>query len=195
MSVAGLRRTYPYRLPAAGAPLRVCFVGHATLFAAGALHVATPTVAPAWVDTRDDDWDRVVAELAARAPHVVVVLRPHEAPHGAFAEQPYAVLGVAPDPLPRTDGPYAEGTGFNLQHLERADPRGVDRLLVCDPPSVPAAAGAGLPVWRGHPLPVDDRLFARPRRAVAGVPPRALFLGYSTVRVADWLLPVKHDPD
>src|SRR4051812_49090647 len=113
MSVAGLRRTYPYRLPAPGTPLRVAFVGHATLFSAAALHVPTPTVLPRFVDTRDGDWARVLAELAALVPHVVVAFRPDEAPAGAFAEQPFAVLGVAPDPLPRPDAPYVQALDEN----------------------------------------------------------------------------------
>lgn len=187
-----MRRMYPYRLPEAGGPARVAFVGHHALFSPAAVHHATPALVPRFFDTRDGDWDRVLAELEAFRPHAVVAFRPQEIPAGALAQRDCAVLGVAPEPLPRADLPWHEGLLWNLAQLERTDPANVDRVMVCDPRSMDAVASR-LPAWRAFPLPVDDRVFAPVRPA--GSPPRALFIGYSTLRVEHWLLPVKHNHD
>jgi hypothetical protein len=182
----------PYRRPERGRPLRVAFVGEAVTFAAAVPRAAVGDLEPRLFDFRGHEVDRLLADLEAFVPHAVVVFRPERVAPGAFSDLPAPVLGVATEALPRADEEPHEGLEWNRAELIRADPANLDRLLVCDPLGFDAAA-EHLPAWRSRPLPVDDRLFARPARSHR--PPRAVFVGYSTTHVERFLLPAKHQFD
>jgi len=192
MATAPASQASAYARPPEGRPARVAFIGPAPLFAPCVPSVPVPNLESRFIDFRGEAPDALVHELHEYAPHLVVCFRPEHVPSGLFAELSAAVLGVAAEPLPRGEHPPNDGLRWNLGELAKADPRCFDRVLVCDPLGFGSAA-AHLPAWRSQPLPVDDRLF-RPLRPTAR-PPRAIFIGHSTMHVEQFLLPVKHGFD
>lgn len=180
----------PYALPDPDAPLRVTFVGQRSLVEPHLLREPAGGVTPAFIDFRDGaDWGPVGAELDVDTPDVVVVLRPDVVPAGALAGLPAPVLGISTEPLPNAELIAHPNLDYGLQMLRRADRRNFDRVLVTDPLCFHAAATA-VPAWRVHPLPVDDRLYAAPRPAEH--PPRAIFIGHSTVHRERSIVALKH---
>jgi hypothetical protein len=168
----------------------VLFVGQATYFAACALHAPAGGIEPRFVDYRGgENVGEVDAALRVFRPHVIVAFRPELLPARLLADVPAAVIGVAPDPLPRAgEGPY-EGADWSLQQLAATDPATIDRLIVCDAAGADAVPDA-LPLWRAMPLPVDDRLYRGLRPP--GQTPRVVFIGHSTQHREGYLLPIKH---
>lgn len=180
----------PYALPEPDAPLRVTFVGQRSLVEPHLLTAPADGVTPAFVDFRDGaDWGPVGAALADETPDIVVLLRPDTVPAGALAALPVPVLGVATEPLPNADLFAHPNLDYELAMLRRTDRANVDRVLVTDPLCFYAAATA-VPAWRVHPLPVDDALYADPRPAAH--PPRAIFIGHSTVHREKSIVALKH---
>jgi hypothetical protein len=193
MATSPPRLRAPYRAQAPGEPTRLAFVGPAPLFAHCTPSGPVAGLITRFVDFRaDGDAAALRADLGAFRPHAVVVFRPEHVPTGALADLPAAVLGVAAEPLPRP-GVEHDGLAWNLAELANADAGSLDRLLVCDPLGFDAAAATGLPVWRSAPLPVDDGLFRPVRQARR--PPRAVFIGHSSLHVERSLLSVKHGFD
>jgi len=183
----------PFPLPPLGRPIRVLFIGQGTYFAASALHAPAGGIEPRFVDFRGgENLGEVTDALRVFRPHVIVAFRPELLPAGLLADAGAAVIGVAPDPLPRAgEGPY-EGADWSLQQLATTDPANIDRLIVCDAAGADTVPGE-LPLWRAMPLPVDDRLY-RPLRP-PGPTPRVVFIGHSTQHRESYLLSIKHDFD
>jgi hypothetical protein len=185
----------PYTLPPAGRPTRIAFVGQRTFFESAALAVPAGGLEPSFVDFRaGSDPGELRTELAELAPHVVVAFRPHELPAGLLAGLDAAVVGVVTEPLPRPGGRRREDLDANAAHLERADPANFDRVVCTDPLGWDVAART-LPVWRSLPLPVDDRLYCARPLAPSRRPPRAIFIGYSTMHREHALINLKHEFD
>jgi hypothetical protein len=183
----------PYPVPAAGAPLRLAFVGQKTFFEACALADESPEVHAAFFEFRGGaDPERLRLELRAFRPHVVVVFRPEIIPHGFFADLPAATLGWLTEPIPRgTRGAHPDQQR-RLWELRHVDASNFDRIVSFDP-LIAQTAGGVLDVWRSLPLPVADRYFADVRPIT--VPPRGLFVGRSTEHREAFLTPVKHQFD
>ena len=187
------REGLPYAAPAAGEALRLAFVGQGTFFEACALTRDQPDLATRFVEFRQGgDAGRLLAELTAWRPHVVLVFRPEIIPHGAFAGLDAATLGFLTEPLPRVDGVAHEDLELRLKALRRVDPGNFDRIVAFDPRIV-ATAERVVPVWRSLPLPVDDRFYAdvRPIRGR----PRVMFVGRSTPYREQLLTAAKHSFD
>jgi hypothetical protein len=192
MKLAPAHAESPYRTPEPDRAPRVAFVGETVTFAAAVPHAPVRGIEPRLFDFRGQEVDQLLADVLAFEPDAVVVFRPERVPSGAFSDLRAPVLGVATEALPRKDEEPQDGFEWNRAELIRANPGNLDRLLVCDPLGFDAAA-EHLPAWRSRPLPVDDRLFARPARSHR--PPRAVFIGYSTMHVERFLLPAKHGFD
>lgn len=193
MGLTFTRAGLPYPTPPSGAPLRLAFVGQGTFFEACALRRDGGGLATRFVEFRQDgDAERMLAEVRAFAPHVVLVFRPEIVPRGAFAGLEAATLGFLTEPLPRSRDRFHRDLGIRLRQLRRVDAGNFDRIVAFDPNIVPAAEEV-LPVWRSLPLPVDDRFFADVQ-PLAGTP-RTMFVGRSTAH-REWLLePSKHSFD
>ncbi|HMJ01936.1 MAG TPA: hypothetical protein VK506_03285, partial [Conexibacter sp.] len=184
------RGQLPYPTPPAGAPLRVAFVGQGTFFEACALMHDAGGLTTRFVEFRQGgDAERMLAELRAWRPHVVLVFRPEIVPAGFFADLPAATVGFLTEPLPRAGGLLHRDLSQRLGQLRSVDPGNFDRIVAFDPKIVPAAEEV-LPVWRSLPLPVDDRFFAGP--APAEGRPRVMFVGRSTEHRERLLTPSKH---
>jgi hypothetical protein len=168
--------------------MRTVFVGQQQYF--------EPCVPPgaAFVDHRGgSDAGPMLRALRDLSPDVVVVFRPEIVPAGALDDIAALTLGFNTEPLPR--GPEAHpDQAFRLGELAQTDVGQFDRIVTFDPLSAEAAHEAGIPVWRSLPLPVADALYAD-TLAPAQVPPRLLFLGYSTEHRERWLVDVKHHFD
>jgi hypothetical protein len=153
----------------------------------------TAGVEPRFVDFRGGaNTGELLSQLGAFAPDVVVVFRPEIIPAGLFGSLPTPVVGFATEPLPRAGEESHDNLEWNLIELDRADRSNFDRVICFDPYGWDAAV-ARLPAWRCMPLPVDDRLY-RPV-APARRPPRAIFIGYSTMHRESYLLRAKHEFD
>lgn len=191
VSYAGVpHASLPYALPEPGAPLRATFVGQRSLVEPHLMAGPADGVTPAFIDFRDGaDWAPVGAALAADRPDVVVLLRPDTVPAGALAGLPVPVLGVSAEPLPDADLIQHPSLDYGLQMLRRADRANLDRVLVTDPIGFYSARTV-VPTWRVHPLPVDDTLYAEP--VAAQHPPRAIFIGHSTVHREQSIVALKH---
>jgi hypothetical protein len=188
-----VRRTLPYPRPTGGRSLHVAFVGQRTYFEVCAPHAAAGGIAPRFVDFRGGaNTGELIAALGDFEPDVVVVFRPEIIPAGLFSSLRRPVLGFTTEPLPRAGEPSHDNLDWNLAELERADHGNFDRVICFDPYGWEAAA-ARLPAWRCMPLPVDDRLY-RPVTP-ARRPPRAIFIGYSTMHREQYLLRSKHEFD
>ena len=193
MGLTSTRSALPYRTPPAGAPLRLAFVGQATILHACALAHDAGGLTTRFVEFRQDgDAERMLAEVRAWNPHVVLVFRPEIVPRGAFADLEAATLGFLTEPLPRAGGLLHRDLGQRLRALKRVDPGNFDRIVAFDPNIVPAAEEV-LPVWRSLPLPVADRFYAD-ARPIAGTP-RVMFVGRSTAHRERLLEPSKHSFD
>ena len=184
----------PYAPPAAGAALRVAFVGHPSYFAPHVLSAPAGGIVPTFVAFRgrDDDVDVLRAALRAADPHAIVAFRPEALPAGALAGIAAPVLGVVTEPLPRADREPHPNYSYNLEELGRIDRSNVDRVILTDANGWDAAAPL-VPLWRAMPLPVDDRLYRAPRPT--GRPPRTIFVGHSTLHREESLIGLKHEFD
>ncbi|TML98500.1 MAG: hypothetical protein E6G10_22735 [Actinobacteria bacterium] len=183
----------PYPAPPAGAPLRLAFVGQRTFFEACALGGELRELRTAFFEFRKGgDADRLLAELAVFAPHVVVVFRPEIVPAGCFAGLRAATLGWLTEPIPRGTTRAHADQQRRLWELRQVDAANFDRVVSFDP-LIADTAGSILDVWRSVALPVADRYFM-PVRPVRGRP-RALFVGRSTPHREYYLTPVKHRYD
>lgn len=190
MGLTFTRGALPYRTPPLGAPLRLAFVGQATFFEACALMQDAGGLATRFVEFRQDgDAERMLAEVRAWDPHVVLVFRPEIVPPGLFAGLEAATLGFLTEPLPRAGGLLHRDLGQRLHALKKVDPGNFDRIVAFDANIVPAAEEV-LPVWRSLPLPVDDRYFTDPA-PIEGLP-RVMFVGRSTAHRERLLEPSKH---
>ena len=175
----------------AAARTRLAFVGQTTFFAACALGDEHPGFETRFVEFRaGGDADRLMAELDAFAPHVVLVFRPEIVPAGLFAGLRATTLGFLTEPIPRT----APGTAHpdlqrRLGELRQVDAGNFDRIVSFDPMIAPTSAAAGLPVWRSVPLPVADHFYA-PVRDLHGRP-KVIFSGRGTAHRQALLDPVK----
>jgi hypothetical protein len=183
----------PYSPPPEGAPLRLAFVGQQTYFRACALDEDSARVKTTFIEYRAGrDPELMRSQLAAFAPHAVVVFRPETVPAGLLADVPAAILGFLTEPISReTTGSGArhwdlESRRRDMAGLDRAN---VDRIVSFDPLIVPTA-DEFMEVWRSLPIPVADRLY-RPVRRINGMP-RMLFVGRSTVHRERFLMDVKH---
>jgi hypothetical protein len=186
------RSGLPYAAPAEHEPLRLAFVGQGTFFEACALMRGTDELATRFVEFREGaELGRLLAELHAWRPHVVLVFRPEIIPAGAFAELDAATLGFLTEPLPRGSGAHAD-LEIRLASLRKVDRGNFDRIVAFDHNIVEAAEEV-LPIWRSLPLPVDDRFYAdvAPIRAR----PRVMFVGRSTAHREQLLIPSKHSFD
>jgi hypothetical protein len=183
----------PYTAPASGRPLRLAFVGQGTFFEACALTRSTAALDTRFVEFRQGgDAVRLLAELAAFRPHVVLVFRPEIVPAGAFADLDAATLGFLTEPLPRVNGIAHADLDIRLKALRRVDRGNFDRIVAFDP-NIVGAAEQVLPVWRSLPLPVDDRFYVgvEPIRGRPGV----MFVGRSTPYREALLTAAKHSFD
>lgn len=193
MGLTFTRAALPYPTPPLGAPLRLAFVGQATFFEACALRHDAGGLATRFLEFRQDgDAERMLAELRAWRPHVVLVFRPEIVPQGLFAGLDAATVGFLTEPIPRPGGLLHRDLGQRLHMLKRVDPGNFDRIVAFDPKIVPTAESV-LPVWRALPLPVDDHYYADPQ-PVAGRP-RVMFVGRSTAHRERLLEPSKHAYD
>jgi hypothetical protein len=182
------------RVPTAGAPWRVAFVGQSAYFDACSLGGPASDLEPRFVEHRGGADPRpLVRELQAFAPHVVVVFRPETVAPGLFDDLPALTLGFNSEPLPRGPAHLAHpDLRFRLSELATTDRRQFDRIVTFDPLSA-AAAEDHVDVWRSLPLPVDDRFYAPVREVPAR--PRVAFIGYSTEHRERFLVDVKHHFD
>jgi hypothetical protein len=182
-----------YPVPAAGAPLRLAFVGQRTYFEACALGDERRELHTAFFEFRKGaDAERLLAELGTFRPHVVLVFRPEIIPAGCFARLRAATLGWLTEPIPRgTTGAHSDQQR-RLWELRQVDAANFDRVVSFDPLIAETASGV-LDVWRSLPLPVADRFYG-PVRPIRGRP-RALFVGRSTPHREYFLTPVKHKYD
>lgn len=193
MNPAFARSGQPYAVPAEHEPLRLAFVGQGTFFEACALMHDTPQLATRFVEFREGaELGRLLGELHAYKPHVVLVFRPEIVPAGAFAELDAATLGFLTEPLPRGSGTAHDDLEIRLASLRKVDRSNFDRIVAFDP-NIVAAAEEVLPVWRSLPLPVDDRFYAEVRE-IRGRP-RVMFVGRSTDHREQLLIPSKHSFD
>jgi len=150
-------------------------------------------VEPTFIDYRGgDELDPVLEALRRVAPHVVVVFRPEMLPAGAMAGVCAPVLGFITEPLPRKNLEDHPDLNYNLAELRKIDAGNVDRVVCFDAVGWRHAAPL-MPLWRSMPLPVDDRLYRRPRPSAH--PPRIIFIGYSTMHREQSLLALKHEFD
>jgi hypothetical protein len=185
-------RQAPYPRLSPRAPLTLAFVGQETYFSACALNAATRDVVPVFVDYRAGaDPTPMVKALETVAPDVVVVFRPEIIPPGCFAELSAITVGYLTEPLPR-DADAHPDLQRRLEYLRELDPSNFDRIISFDPLIVGAVEEI-VPVWRSLPLPVADELFAPV--GPSAQPPKALFVGRSTVHRELFLTPVKHEFD
>ena len=181
--------------PAAGAPLRLAFVGQQTYFAACALGSEHPGFTTTFVDFRDGgDPDWVRRALDAFVPDVVVVFRPEHLPAGLLHDLEALTLGFLTEPLPRHFGGAAVHADLErrLAELRKVDPGNFDRVISFDP-LIAATAHEVVPVWRSVPLPVADRYF-RPVEPMRP-DPRMVFIGRSTPHREAVLQSLKHHHD
>lgn len=192
MSVAFARSGLPYTAPGEQERLRLAFVGQGTFFEACALMRDTARLETRFIEFREGaELGRLIGELRAWRPHVVLVFRPEIVPAGAFAGLDAATLGFLTEPLPRGSGAH-EDLEIRLAALKKVDRGNFDRIVAFDPNIVESAERV-LPVWRSLPLPVDDRFFAdvEPIRGR----PRVMFVGRSTAHREQLLVPSKHSFD
>jgi len=179
----------PYLAPAPGVPPRLAFVGQRTFFEACALSDARSAF---FEFRKGGDADRLLADLEAFAPHVVVVFRPEILPHGCFASLRAVTLGWLTEPIPRGTTSAHPDQQRRLWELRQVDASNFDRVVSFDPLIAETASGV-LDVWRSLPLPCADRYYL-PVRPLGGRP-RALFVGRSTPHREYFLTPVKHHYD
>ena len=93
----------PYPVPAAGAPLRLAFVGRSAVHAARALDQHDERLRTAFVDWREGDPGELLGALRRERPHVVVVFEPAALPEGIFAGLDAFTIGVGPEGLSSPD--------------------------------------------------------------------------------------------
>ena len=192
MSLTFSRAALPYTAPSEQERLRLAFVGQGTFFEACALMRDTPRLETRFVEFREGaELGRLLGELHAWRPHVVLVFRPEIVPAGAFADLDAATLGFLTEPLPRGAGAH-EDLEIRLAALRKVDRSNFDRIVAFDHNIVPTAERV-LPVWRSLPLPVDDRFYAdvEPIRRR----PRVMFVGRSTAHREQLLTASKHSFD
>ncbi len=186
------RTGLPYTGPAEHEPLRLAFVGQGTFFEACALMRDAAGLQTRFIEFREGaEPGRLLGELDAWRPHVVLVFRPEIVPAGAFAGLDAATLGFLTEPLPRTTGTH-DDLEIRLKALRKVDRANFDRIVAFDH-NIVSAAEEVLPVWRSLPLPVDDRFFAdvTPIRDH----PKVMFVGRSTDHREQLLTPSKHSFD
>jgi len=194
MSHAFARGGLPFAVPSLRAPLRLAFVGQSTFFEACALGAERADIRTCFIEFRQGaDAERMLGEVKAFAPHVVVGFRPEVFPSAVFKDLRAARLGFLTEPLPRTlTGAVDEDRERRLWELRHVDPANFDRVVSFDP-LIAATAHEHVPIWRSVPLPVADRFYAPVHRSVG--PPKALFVGRSTPH-REWMLtPAKHAYD
>jgi hypothetical protein len=187
------RADLPYALPPEGAPLRVAFVGQRTYFEACSMAAPAGGVQPMFIDFRGGAETAPLLDALDRfKPHAVVAFRPEIFPPGTFASVQAPVVGFLTEPLPRKGRPSHENLDYNLEELRKADPQNVDRVICFDSLGWEVADEL-LPVWRCMPLPVADSIYRSP--TPSHHPPRAVFIGYSTMHRETALLGLKHQFD
>lgn len=189
-SAGPTRATAPAAGPSSAAPLRVAFVGQETYFRATSLTAPAAGLVPRFVEFRaGGDADRMLEDLAAFRPDVVIAFRPEIFPAGLLHDLPAKTLGFLTEPLPRAAGKSHPDLRSRLDQTRAIDRLNFDRIVSFDPLFVEAAAKI-VPVWRSVPLPVDDAHFGPVEPSA--VPPRVLFVGRSTEHREWFLVPVKH---
>lgn len=170
-------------------PLRVAFVGQGVYFRLCALEAPTDGLAPAYVDFRAGASPaRLLAQLAAIDPDVVLVFRPEIVPAGLLDGLRAVTLGYLTEPLPRAGGARHADLQARLRWLEEVDAGNFDRILSFDP-LIAETAGSVVAVWRSLPLPVADSVYMEPPRRTD--PPRIAFIGRSTEHREQLLAPAK----
>lgn len=172
---------------------RLAFVGQREYFEYCSLERPAQGVEPLFVDFKPGGTAAPLeAALDAFAPDVVVVFRPELVPPGVLADLPGVVVGYLTEPLPRPGRPSHPDLDVRMENLRRLDRANFDRIVCFDPVVVPTVEQVA-PVWRSLPIPVSDRFYAAPRRAVG--PPRLLFTGRSTTHRESFLGHLKRDFD
>jgi hypothetical protein len=174
---------------------RIAFVGQGTYFEACSLGPGDHGFETRYLEYRaGGEADRLVAELRAFAPAVVVVFRPEIIPAGMLAEVDAITLGFLTEPIPRTEAGDVvhEDLRRRFWELEQVDATNFDRVVSFDP-HIARTAGAVLDVWRSLPLPVADRFY----RPVGAGPARRqpLFVGHATAHREQLLVDAKHNHD
>ena len=170
--------------------MRVAFVGQEHYFRVCSLGQPAGGLVPRFVDYRvGADPQRMLEEVREFAAHVVVVFRPETIPPGLFAGLEAITLGWNTEPQPRTGEPVHPDLEWRESELAGLDPANFDRVITFDPHTADTVARY-VPVWRAVPLPVDDDVYAQPRPL--GMPPRVVFVGYSTKHRESWLIDSKH---
>src|SRR3954451_22697294 len=109
-----------------GAPLRLAFVGQRTFFEACALNDARSAF---FEFRKGGDCERLLADLVAFRPHVVVVFRPEVIPAGAFRDLRTLRLGWLTEPIPRGTTSAHPDQRRRLWELEQVDPANFDRIV------------------------------------------------------------------
>jgi hypothetical protein len=171
------------------ASLRVAFVGQGVYFRQCSLERPADGLEPTFIDFRAAAQPRrLLSELAALNPDVVLVFRPEIIPPGLFASLRAVTIGYLTEPLPRVDGEDHPDLRARMWWLEQVDEANFDRIVSFDP-LIADTARAVLPVWRSLPLPVADSLFMDVRERAR--PPRLLFIGRSTPHREAMLAPLK----
>lgn len=179
-------------LPPAGAPLRVAFVGQRTYFESCSQVEPTPALDPCFVDYREgDDAGALGDQLRSLEVDVVVVFRPEVVPSGVLDQLDALTVGYLTEPLPLGGPGEHPDLQRRLHALAKLDPAQFDRIVSFDP-GVIDTARRFTHVWRGCPLPVDDRVFAWQEMPVH---PRAAFIGRSTAHREAFLVQAKHEHD
>lgn len=188
-----MARPVAYPMPAAGAPLRLAFVGQSTFFEATSLDEQSSRIHTRFFEhRRHKDQEPLIAGLRAFDPHVVIVFRPELIQEGLFADLPAATLGFLTEPLPRTGRKWHPDLERRMREMREIDVANFDRLVAFDPLLLDSDE---LPVslWRSMPLPVADRYYADVRPMMAA--PRLCFVGRSTEHREAFLMEVKHQLD
>lgn len=175
---------------------RVAFVGQRTYFEACALDREAPGIAAVgFLEFRaGGDAERMLGELQAFGPDVVVVFRPEIVPPGLFEELAALTLGFLTEPLPRSAGRRAVAPDLvrRRRDLLALDASNFDRVVAFDP-NIVGAAEEFVPIWRSLPLPVGDRYFRDVRAPTSEAQP--LFVGRSTEHRERMLIDAKHRHD
>lgn len=193
LAALGSLRPDGIRLPAAGEPLRVAFVGQRTYFMLCSQLSDSEAILPSFVEFRAEaDQKALNRQLAAIDPHVIVAFRPELYAAAAFAGVDSLRLGVLTEPLPRTADAHPDLVR-RLGEFALVIPELFDRIVTFDPAVIPTARRYA-PIWRSVPLPVADEVFGWADAPSVGSP-RVVFIGRSTPHRSGLLASLKHRHD
>lgn len=172
--------------------LKIAFVGQATYFEICAPEPQAEWAEVSFIDHRAGaDYTKIIEELLAIDPDVVVVFRPELVPEGLFSGLKAVTLGYLTEPLPRSPKDKHKDLKRRLSYLKPMDPGNFDRIVSFDPLIADTASDLA-PIWRSAPLPVSDAVYSEPKFQQEAQP---IFIGRSTKHREKYLGSIKHEYD